>query len=173
MKKLIALLIVCALALSLAACGGKNDPTEPAGNETTAEATTAEAATDEATEPEETEQTDEDLLAELTERLTGVWGYPGDGSEDFEQLTFNADGTGSYRGVPDKQYTFTYAIRIDHRTYANGAPYVEYMIKLDYDNGVTEDNIFFFTDTGKLAFHNAEDGGYSGQILFLDSLVKE
>ena len=171
MKKLIALLIVCALALSLAACGGKNDPTEPASNdETTAEAAPMDTET---TEPEETEQTDEDLAAELTERLTGTWGCPGDGSEDFEQLTFNADGTGSYRGVPDKQYTFTYVIHIDHRTYANGAPYVEYMIKLDYDNGVTEDNIFFFTDSGKLAFHNAEDGGYTGQILFIDSLVKE
>ena len=171
MKKLIALLLIAALALCLAACGGKNGPTEPAGNdETTAEAAPTDAET---TEPEETEQTDEDLVAELTERLTGVWGYPGDGTEDFEKLTFNADGTGSYRGVPDKQYTFTYAIRIDHRTYANGEPYVEYMIKLDYDNGVTEDNIFFFTDSGKLAFHNAEDGGYNGQILFLDSLVKE
>ena len=109
MKTFLAVLTVSALALSLAACGGagKNDPSGPDTSDTAARTTQTDEATTEATEAPETEQPDDDsLVEELTNRLTGVWGYPGDGSEDLEQLTFNADGTGSYKGMEDRQFTF-------------------------------------------------------------------
>ena len=47
------------------------------------------------------------------------------------------------------------------------------MLKISYDNGETEDVIFFFTDNGQLAFHNSEDGGYFGVMDNLDVYTKE
>lgn len=36
---------------------------------------------------------------------------------------------------------------------------------MSYDTGETEDILFFFNDeTGHLAFHNSENGGYNGVI---------
>ena len=173
MKKFLALLIAAALILALAACGKteKDNASEPDTNDTVSAAPQSDKETEAETETDTL--TDEAPVEELKEKITGEWGFPGDGSsEDIEHLTFNADGTGTYRALPDKNYTFHYMIHIDHTTYGNGEPYVENMFKIDYDTGESEDFIFFFTDEGKLAFHNSENGGYSGVMSFIDAYTK-
>lgn len=159
MKKFLALFLTLVFVLSMAACGnsGKTDATEPAANET------VEPAQDEETEEAAEPQDDAAAVEALREQIVGTWGFPGDGGEDAERLVFNADGTGDYQSL-EKHYTFTYVIYIDHRTYANGAPYTETMFTVTFDTGDVEDIIFFFTDTGKLAFHNSDDGGYFGMF---------
>lgn len=175
MKKLIALLMTAVLALSLAACGGagKNNTSEPDAGNTDVEMPQNDEATEEATEAEL--QDDTAMVEELQERLTGDWGFPGNGTDDdIEHLTFNEDGTGSYASIASgKNYSFTYTIHIDHRTYNNGEAYVEYMLNMAYDNGETEDFIFFFNDNGQMAFHNSEDGGYFGVMDDIDVFTKE
>lgn len=160
MKKVFALCIALVLILSAAACGnsGKTDVTEPAADDTAAQAV-SDAEAEDATEP----QDDAAAAAALQEQIVGTWGFPGDGGEDAERLVFNADGTGDYQSL-DKHYTFTYVIYIDHRAYANGAPYTENMFTVTFDTGDVEDIIFFFTESGKLAFHNSDDGGYFGMF---------
>ena len=170
MKKHIAALLVLLLILALASCGrpSGNGPTEPVTEESvTEEAPTGEQTTE---EPD-----DETLVAELTEKLIGTWGYPGDGkTDDLERLTFNADGSGTYRGLPGGlDCDLTYAVHIDHRTYNNGTPYVEYMLEMKYGGGEEEDVIFFFTEQGKLAFHDGDNSGYNGVMDNLDVLTKE
>ena len=174
MKKIFALLTVCALLFTLAACGaGKPAPAAPETDGTTAQATQNEETEGE-TEAEAEQLDDGTKVEEQKQILLGTWGFPGDGStEDMERLTFNADGTGSYYSFNSKDLTFTYEIHIDHRTYANGAPYEETMLKMAYNNGETEDIIYFFTESGKLAFHNGDNGGYFGVMDNIDCLVKE
>ena len=165
-----------AMILSLAACGGsdKSSTTEPETSNTSTEAPQSDRETEEATDALTEEPLDDDAAIEtLKETIVGDWGFPGDGSfEDIEHLTFREDGTGTYKG-PDKNYTFTYVIHVDHRTYNNGAAYVENMLKMSYSTGETEDIIFFFTEQGKLAFHNSENGGYNGVMENLDVFTKE
>ena len=174
MKKLIALFIAVMLVVSLAACGntGKNDPTQPAADNTTAEPPQDEETTEATDAPTDEPQDDAAAAAELNARLCGDWIYPDNGPE-MERLTFNADGTGSYRGLEDRNYTFTYEVYIDHRAYANGAPYDENILKVNYSTGETENIIFFFNDNGQMAFHNFEDGGYTGMMYALDLFTKE
>ena len=146
-----------------------NDPTADA-NTTAAEPTQNGDITEDVTEaPSDEPQDDAAAVEALQKKIVGTWGFPGDGGENAERLTFNADGTGEYQSLGDKHYTFTYVIYIDHRTYANGAPYTENMFTITYDTGDVEDIIFFFTEAGKLAFHNSENGGYSGMIDNFDS----
>ena len=171
MKKLLAFLIVSALVFTLAACGGagKDNVTDPPADDTASVPT----QTDDADVTGDEEQNDDAAAEELKNQLIGEWGFPGD-ETDIEHLTFGADGTGTYRSViTDKNYTFNYVVYIDHREYNNGEPYTESMLRMEYDNGETEDIIFFFTESGKLAFHNADNGGYIGAIDFTDAFTKE
>ena len=175
MKKVFALFIALFCILSLAACGnsGKNNSPEP-GTDDTASVSAQELQTDAATDAPTDEAQDDDAAVEaLKEQIVGVWGFPGDGGEDAERLTFNADGTGEYQTLNDKRMSFTYEIYIDHRTYNNGAPYTENMFHMEYDTGETEDFIFFFTEAGKLAFHNSDNGGYNGVLDYFDNYTKE
>ena len=183
MKKIIVMLIALALVLSMAACGnsGKNDASAPDTNNTSAAPESTEEGTEATETPEDTTEAesadtqaeDAAAVAELTDQIVGTWAFPGDGSPNAEVLTFNADGTGDYQSIGDKHYTFTYKIYIDHREYANGEPYTENMFTLTYDTGDVEDIIFFFTEAGKLAFHNSENGGYSGMIDNFDVYTKQ
>ncbi|MBQ7687848.1 MAG: hypothetical protein IJT27_01390 [Clostridia bacterium] len=174
MKKTVALLIALAFILSLAACGnsGKNNAREP-GADNTVSGAAQDLQTDAADEPADEAQDDAAAVEALKEQIVGVWGFPGDGGEDAERLTFNADGTGEYQTLNDKRMSFTYEIYIDHRTYNNGAPYTENMFHMEYDTGETEDFIFFFTEAGKLAFHNSDNGGYNGVLDYFDNYTKE
>lgn len=160
MKKVFASLLALILVLSFAACGnsGKPDATEPDADETVSQPV-PDDQTEDATEP----QDDAAAVADLQEQIVGTWGFPGDGGEDAERLVFNADGTGDYQSL-DKHFSFTYVIYIDHRTYANDAPYTENMFTVTSDTGDVEDIIFFFTESGRLAFHNSDDGGYFGMF---------
>lgn len=164
MKKGIALFIALVFIVSLAACGksGKNDASAPDADNTVSEPAQDEN-TEEATDAPTDEPQDDAAAAEaLQEQIVGTWGYPGDGGEDAERLTFNADGTGEYQSLGDKHFSFTYVISIDHRTYSNGAPYTENLFTVTCETGEVEEIIFFFDDAGKLAFHNGDGGGYNG-----------
>ena len=177
MKKVFALFIALGLILSFAACGnsGKNNTPESGTDDTASESAQDVSTTDEAT-PASTDDAADDAAAveALKEQIVGVWGFPGNGGEDAERLTFHADGTGEYQTLNDKHISFSYEIYIDHRTsYNNGVPYTENMFHMEYDTGETEDFIFFFTESGKLAFHNSENGGYNGVIDYFDNYTKE
>ena len=157
MKKLFELLIVILLAVSMTACGssGKEEPA-PEGNDIPVEET-------ETGESETEEMSDEELIEVLKERLIGEWHYPG---IDEERLIFNNDKTGTHDGIYAKQ-EFTYTVSIDHKEYGNGKPYINYMLHMKYDTGEEEDIIFFFNEEREtMAFHNSEDGGYSGVLGF-------
>ena len=175
MKKGFTLFIALFFILSLVACGnsGKKDAPEP-GTEDTASGFAQELQTDAATDAPTDAQDDAAAVKALEEQIVGVWGFPGNGGEDAERLTFHADGTGEYQTLNDKHISFSYEIYIDHRTsYNNGVPYTENMFHMEYDTGETEDFIFFFTESGKLAFHNSENGGYNGVIDYFDNYTKE
>lgn len=183
MKKLIVLLFAIVLVFSMAACGnsGKNDASTPDTDNTSAAPEATEAGTEATQAPEDTTEAesadtqaeDAAAVAELTEQIVGTWAFPGDGSPNAEVLMFNADGTGDYQSIGDKHYTFTYVIYIDHRTYNNGEAYTENMFTITYDTGDVEDIIFFFTEAGKLAFHNSENGGYTGMMDNFDVYTKQ
>ena len=159
MKKFFAVLIAGLLVLSLAACGNSGGDT----GETTADAIETEAVT----EAPETEQPDDTALAEAEkEKLIGSWSFPG--LEGVETLTFNEDGTGTYDNMDGNHIQFNYLVTVDHQTYNNGEAYINYMLNMDYDTGESEDIIFFYTDENHLAFHNSENGGYSGVMNFAE-----
>lgn len=176
MKKLFALLCAAALAVSLAACGGSGkDDTAQSANETSAAVTTQTAETTEAvTEaPAETEApTEEDprMVVIKKEELVGDWTVTG--MEEFEHLTINEDGTGTYKGINEKDLSFTYELSPELKHFNNGEEYINNMLKVKYDNGESEDIIIFFTDQGKLAFHNSDNGGYSGVMNYIDAWTK-
>ena len=194
MKKILALLIASALILSLAACAasgrndtaGADDETDHTETEAPAEAPQAGEAAEEAAGlpgtveaageaagTQETGPEDDAAAAEaLKETILGDWVYPGGGYE-LEHLTFNADGTGTYTGLEDRQYSFTYDVMLDHRTYGNGEAYTENMLRMAYDTGETEDIIFFFNDSGQMVFHDSENGGYTGVMYCIDVFIKE
>ena len=175
MKKLFALLLASVMLITLAACSdsGKSGESDPVTENSSTEPSQSEKQTESTTEESTTEQQGDDaVVKELKNRLCGDWRFPAEGVE-MEHLKFNADGTGTYKGLEDRNYTFTYVVHLDHRTYGNGEPYVENMLKMTYDNGETEDIIFFFNDNGQMAFHNSEDGGYTGVMYSLDLFTKE
>ena len=67
--------------------------------------------------------------------------------------------------MTEKNISFTFLVSVSHKTFNNGAPYDDYMLKLSYDTGDVENVIFFFNDdTGNLVFHNSDNGGYCGVI---------
>ncbi len=165
MKKLFALIITAALILSFAACGGsgKNDPSEPDAKDTDAQVSQSEAGTEDAAGEPSAEQPDDYALIEAEKaKLTGKWTM--NGVEEIS-LVFNEDGTGRYTFMSDKNIGFTYVVSVSHETYGNGAAYNDFLLNMTYETGEVEDIIFFFNEeTGNLAFHNSENGGYSGVI---------
>ncbi len=177
MKKVFAMLIAAVLVLSLAACGdsdkGKSSDSgkDSSAVEATQKAEETEAATEAVTEEPATEQVDDDtLIADRKKNLIGNWSYTG--MEDYLKLVFNEDGTGSYHGIGGEDITFTYQIAVDHKEYGNGEPYVNTLLKMKYDTGETEDIIFWFNSETDMAFHNSDDGGYSG-VLSYNEWIKQ
>ena len=165
MKKLFAILLVTASLLSLAACGGSDNSSQgkPDMSSTAAEAPQSEAEPEAVPAEETPEPLDDEALAEAEKaKLIGDWTM--NGVEEIG-LTFNEDGTGVYHFLNEKIITFTYLVCVSHREYNIGAPYDDYLLKMNYDTGEVEDIIFFFNDeTGHLAFHNSEHGGYGGVL---------
>ena len=160
MKKLFALLIVAAMVLSLAACGGseKPGPAEPDTKDAAAEAPQSGEATDAATdEPTDAAPDDTARAAAGKEKIAGEWTM--NGVNDIS-LVFNEDGTGAYNFLTEKNVTFTYLVYISPELSED-----ECMIKLTCDTGEVEDFRFFFNrDTGHLCFHSGEGGGYHGVL---------
>ena len=163
MKRIFAVLLATVLLLSLAACGGRNSPSDSEESVPAAEAPQISEEPEAAPAEETPEPPDDNALAEAERaKLIGEWTM--DGINEIS-LVFNEDGTGAYHFLTEKTVTFTYFVYVSHREYNNGAPYDDYLLKMTYDNGEVEDIIFFFNDeTGHLAFHNIEHGGYSGVI---------
>ena len=166
MKRLFAILIVTALLLSLAACGGSGTNSRPEPDMSggaAAPVPQADEGPGAASAEETPEPPDDDALAEAEKaKLIGEWTMEG---VNEIALTFREDGTGAYRFLSEKTVAFTYLVTVSHREFANGAPYDVFLLKMSYDTGETEDILFFFNDeTGHLAFHNSENGGYNGVI---------
>ena len=183
MKKTIKLILIGLLSFSLAACGNSSNSSkeEPAGEdkpeETTETVTETEAPEGEGETEAEAEKTDEQLIAETKEQLVGEWYCP---SIDLEHLIFNEDGTGHYTGL-DKDHEFTYTTSIDRLDTPNNGRYVEDLMTINYDNGVTEEVIFLIGDEEissypgetKLLFQTMDHGGYSGVMNAFDTWVKK
>lgn len=172
MKKLFVFLIAAALVFSLAACAGSGTDAKADGGSgvTTEAATQAEEATEaDIAEPEEPEETEADYDAMIEagrEQLIGSWTYDG---VDDERLTFSEDGTGSYKGIFDKDCTFTYTVSLFRDSYANGREYAVLLLSVAYSTGESEDITFEFRDepAEKMVFHNSDyTSGYSGVINF-------
>lgn len=124
-------------------------------------------------EPEPVPEVTEDVVEEPVEEekadpaklIIGSWKYP---SIDDEVIVFNEDGTGHYKSVFEKEYDFNYHVEVETREYNNGEKYESWIMYVDFDNGVSEQNIFWFQDeeNNKFALHDYEDGGYSGVFQF-------
>ena len=177
MKRFITLLLAAALIFSLAACGdsGSDKKSENVEEKSTAEATQAveetEAATEEATQ-EATEVDDDTLIKETMAKLVGDWTYTG--MEDFVTLTFNEDGTGSYKGIDDADLTFTYTLTMEHKEYNNGEPYIDKTLKMNYSTGESEEIVIRFLEeaTETMTFSTADGGGYTGVIGYYGGWIR-
>ena len=156
MKRLLTVFVLLLMVVSLAGCGSKKEEEKP-----------VEEPTEVVEEDEPVEETisDEDLAASLTKDLLGTWGYS---TIEMEKLVFNDDGTGTYNSINGDELTFNYHVTIEHREYGNGTLYDSYILNMDFSNGETEQNIFWFQDDEhhQFAMHNYEDGGYSGVLQF-------
>ena len=153
MKKIITITFVLALLFVLFGCSGKKE--EPVEQPVE----TPEVNNDVTEEPVEEEKVDPAKL------IIGTWTYP---SIDKEVIEFREDLTGHYANVSDKEYDFTYHVEVETREYANGDKYESWIMYVDFDNGVSDQNIFWFQDeeNNKFALHDYEDGGYSGVFMF-------
>ena len=182
MKKLVESMMICLLSLSLAACGSSTNNSTDGSEienkpEETADTTAENPQESEGETEQETEKSDEQLIAETKEQLVGEWYCP---SIDLEHLVFNEDGTGHYTGL-DKDNEFTYTTSIDRLDTPNNGRYVEDLMTIAYDNGVTEDVIFLIGDEEisgypgetKLLFQTTDHGGYSGVMNNFDVWVKK
>ena len=149
MKKYLILLIAVMLILSSAACGGSEKKEETNAGET---GSTYDTPVNEPTD-------DPDDIAAQGAKLIGTWS-----ATDWPPvtLTFNDDGTGSFTGQDESSCSFTYS-QYDYHIFNSGD---EYMIKVDYDTGESEDIIFWYNEDGTLSFHNSEHGGYGGVMSF-------
>lgn len=149
MKKYLALLLATALIISFAACGdsGKKEDTAP---QQTA-VSTEETLTGETDDPDD--------IAAQGAKLIGTWS-----AEDWPpvKLIFNEDGTGSFTRQDESSCSFTYS-QYDYHIFNSGD---EYMIKVDYETGESEDIIFWYSEDGRLCFHNSDHGGYGGVMSF-------
>ena len=171
MKKTIKLLLVGLLLLSLVACG-KSEENKPD------ETGTGNDQTEDVNEPEDPrELSDEQLIAQVKAELVGEWYCP---IVELEHLTVNEDGTGHYVGL-DKDVTFTYSIRVERLERENNGRLIDDIMKIDYDNGETEEVIFLIGDEEivgnpgktKMLFNTLDHGGYSGVMNFFDPWVKK
>lgn len=173
MKRVLALWIAAMLMIALTACGNSDEKSKSEGSSSAAEVTQSAAATEAVTEaPAATEATaetvadDETLIAESKAKLIGSWSYTG--MEDFVRLTFNDDGTGSYKGLDTDEFTFTYTVTMAHKEYNNGAPYIDKMLNVDCGTGDKEEIVFDFREEAKeeLTFHNPDGSGYNGVLSY-------
>ena len=160
MRKLYAVLLVCTLLFCLAACGSTGgDPADTTAEaETPADASSVpaptKAASDDAT-------SDIALIGEIKTQLVGSWHFY---AYDGVKLTFRDNGTGSYLGLDGSERSFLYFATIVRGTFNNGAEYTYNMLKVEYDNGVSEDIVVDFREENgtKLILHSFESDGYSG-----------
>ena len=157
MKKIIMLLIAAALMLSLAACGS-----DEKGKFSDSDLTAVSSE----------EGADAALIRSSKAKLLGTWTVSG---VDMEQLTFNEDGTGTYEGVFDKKWDFTYTVSTYHQKYNNGDEKVVALLSVSYKTGESEDITFEFRGDAdeKMVFHNSDyTSGYSGYFNF-DEYVRQ
>lgn len=163
MKKAVLMILIIALLFSFAACSGKS--TGKAGDTSVSAVPDIEISSESSLETS-TEQNDEEVIKKQILKLTGEWNYAG---EDVETLMFSDEGKGSYSNLNGEIYTFSYEVRVEHKEYNNGEPYINTVMKVNYDSGDSEEMIFFFNEEGEstvLAFHNLDDGGYNGFMTF-------
>lgn len=178
MKRVYALVLSAIMALSLASCSdsAKDSKADKSSAEavttttaTTTTTTTAPVTEASSEEPESSVPDDSELAAEQQEQLLGDWHYS---TIDEETLSFNADGTGKYSSiVSGTEHIFKYTVYISHKEFNNGEPYIDNMMKIEYNTGEVEDIIFEVREEyGKtiLVFRNSESGEYSGVINFPD-----
>ena len=149
MKKILTLLTVTVLILSLAACGNNGKKEETPATET---GTSAGAPQ---TEPVD----DPDDIASQGAKLIGNW-YATD--LPLVKLAFSKDGTGTFTNYDGSTLSFNYS-QYDYHVFNSGD---EYMIKIDYETGESEDIIFWYNEDGSLHFHNSDHGGYTGVMDF-------
>lgn len=170
MKKLIAILTAAMMIISLAACSNSGKGNETVINDSSlAESSKAEETTVQATTVEETTVADEtSFIEESKKQLIGSWTING---VDDESLIFNEDGTGSYKGIFDKDCSFTYTVSVFHEKFNNGEENLVALMSVSFDTGETEDITFEVRDESseKLVFHNSDyTSGYSGVFNFDD-----
>ena len=170
MKKLFAVLLAAALLFTFAACGA-----ESADVPDTSAATEQIPAPTKAAEETSAASGDFALIGEIKTQLVGDWKYS---AYDGVKLTFRDNGTGSYLGLDGAERSFLYFVTVSHETYANGAEYINNVLKVAYNNGTSEEIAVDFPEEGgtKLILHSLEEngytGGYSGVIDF-DEWTKE
>ena len=107
---------------------------------------------------------DAELAEAAKDSLIGTWSYVG--MEEVERLIFDEDGTGTYMGLSDRNYSFTYAVSIVHKEYNNGDPYIDTVLTISYNTGESEEIVIRFReDTQELTFSTADGGSYSGSYM--------
>ena len=124
MKRSILLFVIVMIIVFLSACGNPGSSSEAEENKTQEENSTVAQTNDssqtESTQVEETYETVQEttldcerLIEANRSELVHSWTQKEKSSGDTsESLIFNSDGTGSYKGVDNKNYTFTYKISI-------------------------------------------------------------
>ena len=149
MKKVLSFLIAAVLLFSLAACGSDSDDQSKVSK------------TDVSSEMTQ-EEIDNQKIAEIKKQLVGDWiGV----YFQMELLTFKDDGTGTYEGIFDKNFTFTYDVYLEHKEFANGDEYINNILTIAYNNGKSEEIVIDLRDenTQKLVLRDRETG-YHGVI---------
>ena len=155
-KKLLLLCVAAALACSLTACGKDSGSKVSDSN---AAPVSSEVDPDTA------------LIQESQKKLTGSWVVR---NLDIEQLTFNSDGTGTYKGIFDKDCTFTYTVSAYHQVYNNGDEKVIPLMHVQFSTGEVEDITFVIREDegNKLVFTNSDyTGGYHDGVFNFDEYI--
>ncbi len=150
MKKLFALLLVLAMVLSMAACTGNNEPTEPAGSSEPSEAPTANPVTYNTTTSVMPSNWNEMTYADNND--TQIMSYIGSSFFTYDykfegDKKFNDDGSINKEGIVSGAYTTNYSAAT----------------KLE-DVTATVDAKWGYTDAQK------EQGGYAWKITLRDDL---
>lgn len=156
MKKLFALLLAAALLLCLAACAKTESPADGTTTEAAPVSEPTEAAAD---TPAPTG--DAAHINEIKTQLIGSWHFYG---YDGVKLTFRDNGTGSYLGLDGTERSFLYLVTVMRGKFSNGTEYDYDMLKVEYDNGASENIVIDFREENgtKLILHSFEEDGYSG-----------
>ena len=172
MRKLINALFAVLLFVSIAGCTGSSEEESIDDAPAESEPAAQEIEDQEPVGSDETEKelSDEELAEEFRSRIVGEWTYQG--LTNYEYLTINEDGTGSYVGIMDKDFTFDYQLYVVHREYGNGEPFTDYTVIIETDAGEREEIVLNVReDTGELTLHTG-DSGYSGTLFNFPDFIR-